>query len=106
MGPQQPCEVHPLALPAYGYRLDKLAAAHRVLLAWAQGLRWREKARSAFEKWKNAQAKPDVVVQVIAEARAYAKELLELAVRTETVDTRTDVVCVFDSANAASSSKS
>jgi hypothetical protein len=54
-----------------------------VLLRWAQGQGRRELAQARFEAWRKGEGPRVAVEKAIADGRAFARELLEYAKRTE-----------------------
>jgi hypothetical protein len=67
----------------YSRRAKKLQACHRVLMRWAQGVSFRERAKARFEQMQKGTATREDVIKDIEAGRVYAKNLLAYAAQIE-----------------------
>lgn len=64
-------------------RVKKLQANHQMLLRWAQGVSFRERARGKFDALQKGDATRDEVGKLIGEGRTYARNLIDDAAKVE-----------------------
>ncbi len=67
----------------FAYRVKKLQAGHRVLLRWAQGVSFRERAKAEFEAMQKGNATREEVTKLIEDGRTYAKILTNEVAKVE-----------------------